>query len=310
VAWSYPTGTREQFEVSPVVYAGVMYISTSYNRVMALDARTGEMLWRYDHPQPLELRACCGPVNRGVAISGDAVLMATLDARLIALDRRTGAILWNTVVIDYTKGYSATSVPLIVGDRAIIGVAGGEFGIRGFFDAYDLETGELLWRHDTIPAAGEPGVESWEGRSYETGGAPAWTQGAYDVETDTLFWTTGNPAPDFNGDLRGGDNLFSNSVLAVDPATGERKWSFQFTPHDVWDKAKVACSTRPFDDSSTGESPARQRSSRFRVRKRLIACCGWVLHQAASGNTRTLRYMRITRSVRCPCVQPVRRMAQ
>ncbi len=235
VAWSFPTGTQQQFEVSPVVYAGVMYVASSYNRLFALDARTGELLWRYDHPQPPELRACCGPVSRGVAIVGDSVLMATLDARLLAFDRRTGEILWNTEIIDYTRGYSATSVPLIVGERAIVGVAGGEFGIRGFFDAYDVTTGERLWRHYTIPAAGEPGVETWEGTSYETGGAPTWTQGAYDVETDTLFWTTGNPAPDFNGDLRGGDNLFSNALLAVDPATGERKWHFQFTPHDVWD---------------------------------------------------------------------------
>jgi alcohol dehydrogenase (cytochrome c) len=235
VAWSFPTGTQQQFEVSPVVYAGVMYVTSSYNRVFALDARTGELLWRYDHPLPEALRACCGPVNRGVAIVGDAVLMATLDARLVALDRRTGAILWNTEIIDYTGGYSATSVPLVVGGRAIIGVAGGEYGIRGFFDAYDVETGKRVWRHYTVPAAGEAGAETWEGTSYETGGAPAWTQGVYDVETETLFWTTGNPSPDFNGDLRTGDNLYSNSLLAVDPETGARKWHFQFTPHDVWD---------------------------------------------------------------------------
>jgi alcohol dehydrogenase (cytochrome c) len=235
VAWAMPTGTQQQFEVAPIVYGGVLYMSTSYNRLFALDARTGELLWRYDHPQPADLRACCGPVNRGVAIAGNTILMATLDARLVALDRRSGAVLWNREIIEYARGYSATSAPLIVGKRAIIGVAGGEYGIRGFFDAYDVESGERLWRHYTIPAAGEPGVETWEGKSYETGGAPAWTQGAYDPETDTLFWTTGNPAPDFNGDEREGDNLYSNSLLAVDPATGARKWHFQFTPHDVWD---------------------------------------------------------------------------
>ncbi len=235
VAWAMPTGTQQQFEVSPIVYGGVMYISTSYNRVFALDAKTGELLWRYDHPLPADMRPCCGPVSRGVSIAGNAILMATLDARLVALDRRSGAILWNTEIFDYAKGYSATSAPLVVGNKAIIGVAGGEYGIRGFFDAYDVETGARLWRHFTVPAAGEPGVETWADKSYETGGAPAWTQGVYDAETDTLFWTTGNPAPDFNGDLRAGDNLFADSLLAVDPTTGKRKWHFQFTPHDVWD---------------------------------------------------------------------------
>ncbi len=235
VAWSFPTGTDQQFEVSPVVYDGIMYISSSYNRLFALDAASGEALWRYDHPQPPDLLYCCGPVNRGVAISGDAVIMATLDARIIAFHRHTGEILWNTEIIDYHGGYAATGVPLVVGDLAIIGIAGGEYGIRGFFDAYSVATGERVWRHYTVPAAGEPGVETWSGTSYETGGAPTWNQGAYDPETNTLFWTTGNPGPDWNGDVRLGDNLYSDAVIAVDPATGERKWYFQFTPHDVWD---------------------------------------------------------------------------
>lgn len=235
VAWAMPTGTQQQFEASPIVYAGVMYVSTSYNRILALDARTGAILWRYDHPLPADMKPCCGPVNRGVSIAGNAILMATLDARLLALDRRSGAMLWNSEIFDYRKGYSATSAPLVVGRRAIIGVAGGEYGIRGFFDAYNVETGARLWRHFTVPTANEPGVETWAGNSYETGGAPAWTQGAYDAETDTLFWTTGNPSPDFNGDARAGDNLYSNSLLAVDIETGARKWHFQFTPHDVWD---------------------------------------------------------------------------
>ncbi len=235
VAWSFPTGTNRQFEVSPIVYDGLMYISSSYNRLFALDAATGEVYWRYDHQQPDDLLICCGPVNRGVAIAGDAILMATLDARLIAFHRLSGEILWDTAIIDYREGYAATGAPLIVGDKAIIGIAGGEFGIRGFFDAYDVATGERVWRHYTVPAAGEPGVETWEGESYLTGGAPTWNAGAYDPETHTLFWTTGNPAPDWNGDEREGDNLYSDAVIAVDPDTGERKWYFQFTPHDVWD---------------------------------------------------------------------------
>ncbi|MYD98186.1 MAG: PQQ-dependent dehydrogenase, methanol/ethanol family [Gammaproteobacteria bacterium] len=235
VAWAFPTGTTEQFEVSPTVYDGIMYVTTSFNRIFALDAANGEIYWRYDHQQPDDLRLCCGNVNRGAAIAGDLVLMATLDAKLIAFDRLTGTIAWEKTIADYTGGFSATSMPMIVKDMAIIGVAGGEFGVRGFFDAYDVATGELRWRHYTLPAEGEPGSETWAGDSYKTGGSPAWTSGAYDPETDILYWTTGNPSPDWNGDLRAGDNLYSNSLLAVDPDTGERLWHFQFTPHDVWD---------------------------------------------------------------------------
>ena len=235
VAWAFPTGTTEQFEVSPTVYDGIMYVTTSFNRIFALDAANGEIYWRYDHQQPDDLRLCCGNVNRGAAIAGDLVLMATLDAKLIAFDRLTGTIAWEKTIADYTGGFSATSMPMIVKDMAIIGVAGGEFGVRGFFDAYDVATGELRWRHYTLPAEGEPGSETWAGDSYKTGGSPAWTSGAYDPEKDILYWTTGNPSPDWNGDLRAGDNLYSNSLLAVDPDTGERLWHFQFTPHDVWD---------------------------------------------------------------------------
>ncbi len=235
VAWAFSTGTTGQFEVSPVLYDGVLYVTSSYNRLFALDARTGELLWRYDHQNGRNLPLCCGPANRGAAITGDLVLMATLDAHLIAFDRKTGAIAWDTEIIDYTKGYTATSAPLVVGDLAYIGIAGGEYGIRGFMDAYDTKTGKRVYRHYTVPTAGEPGVETWAGDSYARGGSPAWTTGAYDAETDTLFWTTGNPSPDWNGDERLGDNLYSNSLLALDPKTGKRKWHFQFTPHDVWD---------------------------------------------------------------------------
>lgn len=235
VAWSAPTGTTGQFETSPVVYGGVMYITTSYNRLMALDAKTGEFLWRYDVQLPSDLRLCCGPANRGVAIGGDLVIMATLDAHLIAFNRMTGKVAWDVVVADYKDGYSATSAPLIVGDLVYTGLAGGEFGARGFVDAYDLTTGKRVWRINTVPSAGEPGVETWAGESWKSGGAPAWTTGAYDAETNTLFWTVGNPSPDWNGDARAGDNLYSDSVLALDPKTGKMKWHFQFTPHDVWD---------------------------------------------------------------------------
>ncbi len=235
VAWAFPSGTTGQFEVSPVVYGGVMYVTSSYNRLFALDAKTGALLWRYDHPNPKNLRLCCGPPNRGVGIGGDNVLMATLDAHLLALDRKTGEIKWDVELANYKDGFSATSAPLVVGELAIIGIAGGEYGVRGFFDAYDVKTGARVWRHYTIPAKGEPGNETWSGDSWERGGAPAWTQGAYDASTDTLFWTTGNPSPDWNGDERAGDNLYSDSLLAVEPKTGLLKWHFQFTPHDLWD---------------------------------------------------------------------------
>ncbi len=235
VAWTAQTGYNSQLEAAPIVYDGILYLTSSGNRVFAHDAVTGELYWRYDHQNPGDLRICCGPANRGVAISGDLVLMATLDAKLVALHRRTGAIAWTTEIADYKKGFSATSAPLIVHDLAIVGIAGGEYGVRGFFDAYEVETGKLAWRHYTVPDEGEAGVETWAGDSYKTGGAASWVTGSYDPSSDTLFWATGNPSPDWNGDVREGDNLYSDSVLALDPKTGERKWYFQFTPHDVWD---------------------------------------------------------------------------
>lgn len=235
VAWSAPTGTTGQFEASPVVYGGVMYITTSYNRLIALDAKTGAFLWRYDVKLPDDLRLCCGPANRGVAIGGDLVFMATLDAHLIAFDRMTGKVAWNILLADYKDGYSATSAPLIIGNLVYTGVAGGEFGAGGFLDAYDLKTGKQVWRVHTVPGQDTAVLKSWAGDSWKSGGAPAWTTGAYDAETDTLFWTVGNPSPDWNGDTRAGDNLYSDSVLALDPKTGKMKWYFQFTPHDVWD---------------------------------------------------------------------------
>jgi alcohol dehydrogenase (cytochrome c) len=233
--WVFSTGAVGPLEASPIVYDGVLYLTGSFNRLFALDAATGTVLWRYDHQPPDDLRLCCGPPNRGVAISGDLVLMATLDARLIAFDRKTGAIVWNVEIDDYRKGLSATAAPLVVEDKVVIGIAGGEYGIRGFLDAYEVKTGKRVWRRYTVPAQGEPGSETWAGTSYETGGAPTWTTGSYDPKTRTLFWATGNPSPDFDGSVRAGDNLYSDSVLALDIDSGSLRWYFQFTPHDVWD---------------------------------------------------------------------------
>ncbi len=234
-SWIFQTGVAGQLEASPIVADGVLYLTAAFNNLYALDAKTGDTLWHYEHQMPSDLVICCGPTNRGVAIAGNKVFMATLDARLVALDRATGKVVWNTVLDDYKNGHSATAAPLVVNKLVLIGSAGGEYGARGFIDAYDLETGKRAWRRYTIPAAGEPGVETWAGDSWKTGGGPPWNTGTYDAKTNLVFWATGNPSPDWNGDSREGDNLYTNSVLALDSATGELKWYFQFTPHDVWD---------------------------------------------------------------------------
>ena len=161
--------------------------------------------------------------------------MSTLDAHLVALDAKTGNVIWNIEVIDHAAGYSKTAAPLVVKNLVVTGIAGGDYGIRGFIDAYDAETGDRVWRFYTIPAAGEPGNDTWEGDSWKTGGAATWVTGSFDPELNLVYWGTGNPGPDFNGEDREGDNLYSNCVLALDADTGELEWYFQFTPHDVWD---------------------------------------------------------------------------
>jgi alcohol dehydrogenase (cytochrome c) len=234
-AWIFQTGIPGQLEAAPIVADSIMYLVASFNHVYALNAVTGEPLWKYDHPLPEDLRICCGPTNRGVAIADDKVFLGTLDARMVALDRKTGAVAWNVKMDEYNLGYSSTAAPLVIKDKVIIGIAGGEYGVRSFIDAYDIKTGERKWRRYTIPTAGEKGVETWAGDSWKTGGGPAWVTGSYDPEQNLLYWATGNPSPDWNGDNREGDNLYTNSVLALDPDSGDLKWHFQFTPHDVWD---------------------------------------------------------------------------
>lgn len=233
--WLFQTGLTGQLSGAPIVVDGVLYFTAPYNNLWAIDARTGTALWHYEHPMPSDIRICCGPINRGVAIVNDRVFMATLDARLMAFDRATGKVLWNVPMADYKDGYSASSAPLVIGNRVISGIAGGEYGARGFVDAYAIADGKRLWRRYTIPVAGEPGVETWAGDSWKTGGGPTWNTGTYDPQTKMLYWPTGNPSPDWNGDARKGDNLYSNSVLALDPENGDLKWHFQYTPHDVWD---------------------------------------------------------------------------
>ena len=233
--WIFQTGTKGQLGGSPIVADGVLFLTAPYNNLWAINAATGEAVWHYERELPDDLRICCGPANRGVAVAGRAIFMATLDAYLVAIDRVSGEILWEVKIEDYKAGYSATSAPLVIKDLVITGISGGEYGARGFIDAYEVSSGKHVWRRFVVPAAGEPGVETWEGDSWQTGGGPSWATGTYDVETGLLYWPTGNPSPDWNGDSRGGDNLFTNSVLALEPETGEMNWYFQFTPHDVWD---------------------------------------------------------------------------
>jgi alcohol dehydrogenase (cytochrome c) len=239
--WSYQTNSLQKFETTPLVIDGIMYISEPPSHVTALDPRTGRALWKYRRIIPDDLRVCCGQVNRGVAALGDMIFIGTVDAHLVGLDARTGAVRWDTTVANYKSGYSITVAPLAVKDKIIVGMAGGEYGVRGFLDAYDARTGKRAWRFWTVPEPGEPGGDSWKGDSWKTGSAATWVTGAYDPGTNLVYWGTGNPGPDWNGDVRAGDNLYSDSLIALDADSGQLKWYFQFTPHDVhdWDATEV-----------------------------------------------------------------------
>src|SRR5712692_2123494 len=233
--WAYQTMATDKFETTPLVVDGILYGTGQDNRAFALDARSGRPIWQYQRALPADIRPCCGRVNRGLAILRDKVFLGTLDSHVIALDAKTGSVAWDVTAVDYRGGYSITLAPLVVKNLVIIGASGGEYGIRGFIDAYDTATGERKWRFYTTPGPAEPGHESWEGDSWKIGGAPAWITGTYDPATNTTFWTTGNPSPSNRGEGRAGDNLYSNSLLALDPDTGKLKWYLQFTKHDEHD---------------------------------------------------------------------------
>ena len=239
--WAYQIPQIDRAETVPLVVDGIMFVTEAPSNVVALDAATGRQYWRYDHELPEDLRICCGRNNRGVAILGETLYMSTLDAQLAAIDARTGNLRWATQVAPYQSGYSKTAAPLIVKDRVVTGIAGGEYGIRGFVDAYNPETGALDWRTDTIPGPDNPDVQTWAGESWRTGGSASWITGSYDPDLDLVYWGTGNPGPDWNGDVRLGDNLYSDSVLALNSSSGNMDWYFQFTPHDVhdWDAIQV-----------------------------------------------------------------------
>jgi alcohol dehydrogenase (cytochrome c) len=241
--WLFQGHSPEKFETTPLVVDGVMYLTRPENDVFALDAATGRVMWVYSHKNPTSTYNCCGRVNRGLAILGNRLYMNTLDMHLIALDTRSGRELWKTQIHDYTLdgGYAATGAPLIIKDKVIVGMAGGEHPGSGFLDAYDAVTGKQVWRFHTVPQPGEPNFGTWAGDSWKTGGVATWNNGSFDAESNTLFWGTSNPWPDYNADTRKGDNLYSCSVLALDPDTGKLKWHFQFTPQDThdWDATQI-----------------------------------------------------------------------
>jgi alcohol dehydrogenase (cytochrome c) len=239
--WTFQTGELEKFETTPLLRDNVLYVTGPLNTAWALDARTGRPFWEYRRELPENLTACCGLVNRGFAMLGDKLYMVTLDAHLLAFDSATGRIVWDATLADYSIGYAATIAPIAANGNIIVGVAGGEFGIRGFIDAYDADTGERAWRFYTIPGPGEPGNETWAGDSWRTGGASVWVTGAFDPDLNLLYYGIGNPGPDYHSESRLGDNLYSDSIVALDADSGELRWHYQFTPHDVhdWDATEV-----------------------------------------------------------------------
>ena len=233
--WEVTLPHTAPLQGTPVVVGGIMYM-TSANECYALDAGTGRQIWHYQRPRTRNLTGnASGGINRGVAAAGDRVFMATDNAHIIALNRFTGDLLWETEMADWHLNYNATSAPLIVGDLVVQGTAGGDEGVRGFLAAFDQNTGKEVWRFWTVPAPGEPGSETWQGSDINHPGSVTWFTGSYDPDLNTVYWQTGNPGNDLNGDQRGGDNLYSCSVLALDAKTGKLKWHYQFTPHDVWD---------------------------------------------------------------------------
>ena len=236
--WTFSTGMREGHQAPPVVNDGRMFITTPHNHLIALDAATGEQLWRYRRDLPEDL-AQMHPTNRGVGLYGNLVYMATADCYVVALDAVTGAVVWETEIEDYGAGYYMTLAPLIAAGKVMVGVSGGEFGIRGFVAALDAKTGELAWKTYTIPAPGEPGSESWPGDTWKTGGVPVWITGSYDPQSRLTYWGTGNGGP-WMGDARAGDNLYATSVIALDADSGKLAGYHQYHWNDSWDWDEVS----------------------------------------------------------------------
>ncbi len=260
-AFQFQTEVLESMETAPIVVDGIMYITTSYNHLYALDAATGKEFWHYKHKMGAVTTFCCGPNNRGVAVMGDRLYMGTLDAKLLAFDAKTGKVLWSTQIADPEAGYSETMAPVAVNGKVLIGTNGGEYGIRGFVKAYDANDGKLLWTFDTIPEAGHEGTWATKDATqrdlhrdiaaekaqlaknagfFKTLGGGVWMAPAVDKESNTIFFVVGNPSPDLYGTERPGDNLYTDSIVAVDLNTGAHKWHYQYVPHDVWDLDAVS----------------------------------------------------------------------
>jgi alcohol dehydrogenase (cytochrome c) len=248
--WIYQAAVAGAWQTTPLVVDGVMYLTQRPNDVVALDAKTGRVFWVYRHQLDPTQIVCCGANNRGLAILGDTLFMGTLDARLVAIDTKVGRPLWTTQVADNKAGYSVTLAPLVVKDKVIIGVGGGEYGIRGFIAAYDAKSGKEAWRFYTIPGPGEAGFETWQpcapsatvfcdSEAWKHGGGSVWVTGSYDAALNLTYWGVGNAGPDWNADQRPGDNLYTDSVVALDADTGRLRWHYQFTPHDRYDYDSV-----------------------------------------------------------------------
>lgn len=236
-AWVFQTGVVEGgFSCTPLIADGVMYITTAWNRVFALDAVTGKELWHYYHPVPKEFGLIYGPWNRGVALGDGLVFMGTIDNHLVALDAETGEVVWDINIEDVDQcGCNITGAPIVVKDKVVVGVTGGDSAHRGYLNAFDTKTGKHVWRFWTIPGEGEKGNETWLGDSWKYGGGATWLTGSYDPELNLLYWGVGNPAADFYGEDRRGENLYTDCIVALDADSGELKWHYQEIPHDVWD---------------------------------------------------------------------------
>lgn len=259
-AWIFQTEVKESLETTPIVADGVMYVTTSFSHVYALNAKTGEQYWHYKHKMGPITTYCCGPNNRGVAVYKDKVYLGTLDAKLVALDAKTGSVVWQTEIADPEEGYSETMAPTVVNGKVLIGTNGGEYGIRGFVRAYDAETGKLAWNFDTIPEksvgvwathdptgkdllrdiASEKAAYEKSGDPFKTLGGGVWQNPAVDLKTGRIYFVVGNPSPDLDGSLRPGDNLYTDSLVAIDLETGKYVCHLQYIPHDVWDLDAVS----------------------------------------------------------------------
>ena len=238
--WIHQTGFSGSHETTPLVFGGMMFLTGPSNSAAALDLLTGKEVWQYHKKPPSGLNLCCGQPNRGFAALGDWLFKVNIEATLVALDARSGALLWEKPIADHRKGFSATGAPLVVKNKVLVGVAGAEFGTRGFVDAYDSATGERAWRFYTVAAKGEPGGDTWPGDAWQRGGGSTWITGTYDPDLNLTYWGTGNPGPGLDGDVRAGDNLYTCSLVALDADTGHLKWFYQFTPHDTHDWDAVA----------------------------------------------------------------------